>query len=167
MVNAPEQWPWSSYRAMIREQTAPTWVDTRWLLSAFGQTETQVVQGYESFVAAGKGGPSPWGQLKHQMFLGTDDFVESMLGKVPAGRDLREIPQARSRGEPKPIAHYARRCDTRDEAIVAAYASGDYTMQQIGVFFGLHYSRISKIINAADHAKEKGKTRVTWQCRQL
>ncbi|MEA3278662.1 MAG: hypothetical protein U9Q81_25865, partial [Pseudomonadota bacterium] len=48
----------------------------------------------------------------------------------------------------------------RDRAIAAAYASGGYTMQEIGDYFGLHYSRISKIVQAASgaRAKAKGKT---------
>lgn len=160
MVRAPGDWPWSSYRAMIGAQVAPDWLQTRWILAAFGQNEKQAVQGYIRFVAEGKGQPSPWEQLKHQVFLGSDDFVESMRGKVSKGRDLREIPQARSRAKAKTIAHYARQCETRNQAIAAAYASGGHTMQRIGDFFGLHYSRVSKIINAADHAspKSKGKT---------
>lgn len=44
--------------------------------------------------------------------------------------------------------------------IAAAYASGGYTMQNIGDFFGLHDSRVSKIVAAAEQAtkKAKGKT---------
>jgi len=34
----------------------------------------------------------------------------------------------------------------RDQAIKAAYASGGYTMQEIGDYFALHQSRISKIV---------------------
>lgn len=33
--------------------------------------------------------------------------------------------------------------------IAAAYASGGYTMREIGDYFGLHYSRISKILRRA------------------
>jgi hypothetical protein len=44
--------------------------------------------------------------------------------------------------------------------IVAAYVSGGYTLQDIVDYFGLHYSRISKIVRAAGQAstKAKGKT---------
>ena len=34
----------------------------------------------------------------------------------------------------------------RNEAIVAAYMSGGYTLQQIGEHFSLHYSTVSRII---------------------
>lgn len=69
MVRAPEDWPWSSYRAMIGTLAAPDWLETRWIPGAFGQTEEQAVQGFACFVAEGKGQPSPWEQLKHQAFL--------------------------------------------------------------------------------------------------
>ncbi len=41
------------------------------------------------------------------------------------------------------------RMRTENQAIIAAYASGGYTMKEIGDYFGLHQSRISKIIRAA------------------
>lgn len=36
-----------------------------------------------------------------------------------------------------------------------AYASGGYGMKQIGEHFGLHYSRVSRIIKEWDKAKSK------------
>jgi hypothetical protein len=85
-------------------------------------------------VAEGKGQPSPWEQLKHQVYLGTDAFVESMRRKVPEGLDLREIPQSKARAIAKPLSYYARQSDNRNRAIAAAYASGGYTMRNIGDF---------------------------------
>jgi transposase len=43
----------------------------------------------------------------------------------------------------------------RDEAIATAYASGGYTMKEIGAYFGLHYARVSRIVQAAKKAKDK------------
>lgn len=157
MVREPGDWPWSSYRAFIGRQTPPQWLETRWILAAFGQTESQAVQGYVRFVAEGKGQPSPWEQLKHQVFLGTEAFVESMRRKVPKERDLREIPLTKARAPAKPLSYYEHRYADRNGAIIAAYASGGYTMQHIGDFFGLHYSRVSKIIHADDQARAKAK----------
>ena len=69
-----------------------------------------------------------------------------MQRKVPKDRDLREVPQAKRRPVPRPLPEYDRAHAERDQAIKAAYASGGYTMQQIGDYFGLHHSRISKIV---------------------
>ena len=34
---------WSSYRAMIGEEPAPEWLETRTILAAFGETEPEAV----------------------------------------------------------------------------------------------------------------------------
>ena len=78
-----------------------------------------------------------------------------MRRRVPTDRDLREIPQARARPIAKPISVYDRKYADRDSAIAAAYASGGHTMQVIGDPFGLHDSRVSKIVRKAGQAKGK------------
>jgi len=157
MVRAPCEWPWSSYRAMIGEASAPDWLETRWVLTAFGETKPEAVAQYTQFVAQGKGQPSPWEQLRHQVFLGSDAFVESMQRRIPGDRDLREVPQAKARGPARPLAHYARSHPNRDSAIAAAYASGGYTLKDIGDYFGVHYSRVSRIVRAAEQSRPKTK----------
>lgn len=57
------------------------------------------------------------------------------------------------RPQAKTLAYYERRAGSRDEAIISAYASGGYTLNEIGEYFELHYSRISRIVSRA-----KGKT---------
>ncbi len=154
MVRSPEDYPWSSYRAMVGLDEAPDWLETRWILAAFGDDEAQAVAAYASFVADGIGKPSPWGQLKQQAFLGSDAFVEAMQRQIPRGRDLREVPQTNRRQLPWPIAEYARRYPDRNQAIAAAYASGGYTLQDIGDYIGLHYSRVSRIVRASEQSDQ-------------
>ena len=139
---------------------APQWLETRMILSAFGDDEAPAVEHYSRFVAEGNGQPSPWENLRNQVFLGSEDFAETMRQRVPKNRDLRELPQARQRLPAKSLADYVREFPERNDTIVAAYRSGGYTLRDIGDFFGLHYSRISKIIQAADSARReaKGKT---------
>ena len=120
MVRTTADWPWSSYRAMIGEEPAPEWLETRTLLAAFGETEPEAVANYARFVAEGKGQPAPWEQLKDQVFLGSDSFVESLRRQLPKNRDLREVPQSKRR-PPPPLPEYVRDYPRRNEAIVAAY----------------------------------------------
>ncbi len=47
--------------------------------------------------------------------------------------------------------------EKRDEAIYRSYADGMYSMKEIGKYFGLHYSRISRIIKQHHELKAKGK----------
>ena len=160
MVRTPGDWPWSSDRAMIGDAQAPQWLETRMIPSAFGDEEAPALEHYSRFVAEGNGQPSPWKHLRNQVFLGSEAFAETMLGRIPKDRDLRELPQARQRPPAKSLADYVRENPERNDSIVAAYRSGGYTLRDIGDFFSLHYSRISKIIHAADLAlrEEKGKT---------
>jgi REP element-mobilizing transposase RayT len=146
LVRAAKDYPWSSYRAMTHQAATPPWLETRVILAAFGEQEEDAVAGYRRFVAEGKGQPSPWEQLKRQVFLGSEDFVDAMQRAVSGPRDLREVPQAKPRPKALSLDEYARTQADRDAAICAAYASGGYTLREIGDHFGLHYSRVSKIV---------------------
>jgi hypothetical protein len=57
MVDQPEDWPWSSYRAMIGEVRVPSWLDVDWLLGQFASQRKQAIQAYRRFVV-GKGFPA-------------------------------------------------------------------------------------------------------------
>lgn len=155
MVRSAKDWPWSSYRATIAMADAMPWLHTDWILSAFSSQKGRAIERYREFVAQGKNQPSPWEQLKNQVFLGSDAFVTKMQAKLDGGKDLREIPARQRRPLAKPLHHYGAKATTRDKAIVAAYASGGYSMKEIGDHFGLHYSYVSKIISRATQAKGK------------
>lgn len=151
MVRSAKDWPWSSYRATAGQGEAPAWLCTDWLLSAFAAEYQEALEGYRAFVAAGKNQPSPWQGLRHQIFLGSDTFVEEMQRRIDAPRALREVPAAQRRAPAKPLAQYAAE-GGRDEAIWRAYASGAYSLKEIGDHFGLHYSRVSRIVRAQREA---------------
>jgi putative transposase len=155
LVRQAGRWPRSTYRATVGAEVGPDWLETLSVLYVFGDTQFEAVERYIRFVADGKGQPSPWGDLKHQLFLGSEAFTEAMRRKVPRGRDFREVPQARPRPVAKPISDYAQEHADRDSAIAAAYASGGRTMREVGDYFGLHYSRVSKTVAKGETAKRK------------
>lgn len=155
MVRGPKDWPWSSYRATAGLTTAPAWLQTDWVLSAFGQRTSNAQVRYRAFVAEGKHQPSPWEQLKNQIYLGSDAFVDKMQNRLAPDKDLSEVPAAQRRRAAKPLDHYARQHRDRDEAIQSAYASGGHNLKAIGEHFGLHYSRVSRIVAAGEKAKGK------------
>lgn len=155
MVSHPVDWPWSSFRATTVEMACPDWLRRDWLLSAFGTTEQAAVASYRRFVVDGIGQPGPWEQLKHQVFLGSEAFVDNLRHRLPKNRDLSEVPRTQRRPPAKPLADYAGLYPKRNAAIAAAYASGGYTLKEIGEYFGLHYARISRIVRQAREAKDK------------
>jgi hypothetical protein len=145
MVRDPAEWPWSSYRATADLCDTPVWLRTDGVLSAFSEQHRVAVAGYVAFVAAGINQPSPWDSLKNQIFLGSDAFVTEMQGNLCSDIPLHEIPVVQRRPPPKPLSQFVK-AHERDEAIYRAYASGGYSLKEIGDYFGLHYSRISRVL---------------------
>lgn len=152
MVRTAKDWPWSSYRATagIHEPFNGLYVD--WILSSFAVRKTTAIERYKKFVAEGNKQPKPWEQLRNQIYLGNDKFVETMQSLIAEDTNLSEIPASQKRQIAKPISYYDKKYTDRDAAIMHAYASGGYSMNAIGEYFGLHYSRVSRILKA------KGKT---------
>jgi len=78
-----------------------------WLLAGFGRRKSKAIDAYKQFVSEGKEQSSPWEQLKNQIFLGDDKFVESMQSQIESGKELSEIPASQRRAVPKELSYYA------------------------------------------------------------
>ncbi|MFT5046439.1 MAG: putative transposase, partial [Porticoccaceae bacterium] len=48
--------------------------------------------------------------------------------------------------ESRTLECYSNITDTRNDAIVIAYAGGGYTLKEIGAYFGIHYTTVSGVI---------------------
>ena len=149
MVHTAEEWPWSSYRGAIGRQALPEGVSTDWILASFGENRDKAIQGYKQFVREGRNQPSPWEDLKNQVYLGSDAFVEQMLGKLDGQKTLSEIPAIQRRRVVKPLADIAESAPDRNSAIMAAHGSGAYNLKEIADHFGLHRSSVSRIVRRA------------------
>jgi hypothetical protein len=62
---------------------APNWLETDWILAAFAESKQEAQTAYRQFVADGKNQPSPWEVLKHQIYLGSDEFVDTLRFSKP------------------------------------------------------------------------------------
>ena len=155
MVYTAKDWPWSSYRSTAGLTTCPPWLQVDWLLSAFAKHKNKAVEKYRTFVSDGKNQPSPWEQLKNQIYLGDDVFVDEMQCRVAEDVSLDEIPSSQKRPVEKPLRYYQSLSKDRNEAIYLAFQSGGYSMKAIAVYFGLHYSSVSKIIKAINDSRLK------------
>ncbi len=135
--------------------TAPEWLETDWILAVFGRRKHDAQTAYRRFVTEDKNQPSPWEELKNQIYLGSEAFVEKMQRKVDRDRHLSEIPKTQRRPVAQPLNWYFKKHKDRDTAIFEAFRSGDYSMRAIGDHVGLHYSRISRIIGLTEKARNK------------
>jgi hypothetical protein len=79
MVSYPKTWPWSSYAATLGLVPKPDWLEFDWLLSQFDENLKKAKKAYGEFVLEGIDLPSIWDKLRHQIYLGQDDFVEEIL----------------------------------------------------------------------------------------
>ncbi|WP_038172819.1 REP-associated tyrosine transposase [Vibrio pacinii] len=151
MVDCPSEYEWSSWPFLMGSKEAPTWLSVEQTLLLFGKQKKSARLKYQEFVLSGIDKPL-WDNLRQQVFLGNDDFISERLNKsnIDEG-DIKEIPANQRRPKPLPLDQYLMRYETRNEAIEAAFSSGGYTQKQLGQYFGLHYSRISRIVS-------KGKT---------
>ena len=155
MVRTARDWVWSSYRATAGMAAIPNWLETAWVLAAFAEGIPEGQSAYRRFVAEGKKRPSPWEDLKNQIFLGSDAFVDEMQGKVASNQRLDEVPKTQRRATAQPLIWYFQQHRDRDSAVLEAFRSGVYSMREIGDHVGLHYSTISRIIT--QNEKEQGK----------
>ncbi|MDB4512313.1 hypothetical protein N9060_02500 [Arenicella sp.] len=149
MVRLPEEWPWSSYRATAGQIVVPNWLNIEWILAAFGNEKSRSIKAYQHFVSQGERIRSPLKELRNQVFLGGDNFIERMNLLIDGDKDLSEIPSSQRRPLPKPLNDYIKRASSRNEAILFAYDSGGYSFKEIGDHFGLHYTSISRIVRNA------------------
>lgn len=150
MVKRAGDWRWSSYLATVGASAKPDWLTTDWLLAAFGGNRTRAAHAYKAFVHEGAGQASLWDGLRNQIFLGSEAFVDDMQSRIEQREALQEIPRRQRAGRARSLSEFAAEADSRDAAIRAAYASGGYTLNEIGKYFGLHYSRVSRIVKSAD-----------------
>jgi len=149
MVHTAGEWPWSSYRGTIGLQALPEGVSTDWILASFGETRDKAIQRYKQFVQEGRDQPSPWEELKNQVYLGSDAFMAKMVSKLDGQEKLSEIPAIQKRCVAQPLAEFESAAPNRNSAIAAAHASGAYNLKEIADHFGLHRSSVSRIVRSA------------------
>lgn len=151
MVKSAKDWPWSSYRATAGLSVGFSWLSSDWILSTFAVKKSKAVRLYRQFVSNGIKQAKPWDNLKNQIFYGDQEFVDRMQKQVSEDKDLSEIPSSQKRAKVRTLSDYDEKSKNRNMAICKAYASGGYSMKQVGEYFGLHYSRVSRIISEANN----------------
>ena len=146
MVDAPGNWQWSSFLVTIGKQEGFVGLATDAVLLQFSNQRSQAIEHFQAFISQGIG-QDIWHNLKHQIYLGNDNFVEKHMKHLThyEGK-LSEIPQKQRRKPAKSLKEYQDLNTSRNDAIVSAYQSGAYTMDEIGNYFDCHYSTISRII---------------------
>mgnify|MGYP001574655179 FL=1 len=151
MLERPEAWKWSSYRATAGRESAPPCLTTDWILGQFSRKRTKAEQEYRQFVEWGIGKETIWRDVKGQSILGEDDFVEGLISHIKKHQDIPEIPKSHryvnrpslDKVFPKNAILDKRK---RDKKIIDAVQKYGYTQQQIAAHLNMHYSTISNLV---------------------
>jgi putative transposase len=134
---------------MIGKASPQDWLATDGLLAQFAIRRSTAVQRYKQFIAEGIDRESIWKDLNRQVFLGDDQFVSRMQVTARGLSNDVNIPRVQRRPPAPPLQAIAEAHESRNNAIVAAHATGAYSYQQIAEFFGLHFTTIGRIVSAA------------------
>ena len=94
MVERPEAWKWSSYRATAGRETPAPCLTMDWVLGQFSRKRAKAEQEYRQFVKWGIGKETIWREVKGQSILGEDDFVEGLISHIKKHQDIPEIPKS-------------------------------------------------------------------------
>jgi DNA-directed RNA polymerase specialized sigma24 family protein len=147
MVRKPEKWKWSSYRASTGLVAAQPLLSVDGLLAQFAKRRPIAQARYARFVAEGIKAPSPWQDLKGQVFLGDEQFVNNMQALADKRqRSDAQIPKVHRRPAAPTLAHIAKRAPDRNSAMIQAHATGAYSYQQIAEHFGVHFTTVGKVV---------------------
>jgi len=147
MVDELKDWRWSSYPAIVGLDDSPEWLDTDWLLSQFAKYRKTARKRYHQFILEGRGLSSPLNDVRHQLLLGDDLFVDE-YNKEKKPEELREVSRAHRKLLAPALIEFQQQYDERNEAMARAYFTGVYTMAEIGEHFGVHYMTVSRAVRA-------------------
>lgn len=163
MVQAAQDWPWSSYRAHTGRVQSPEWLDTATVLAYVRQRSLATKDGaaeaalrYAELVEQGRGVRLWDGALRQQIFLGDEAFVRRMraLAEERIAAAQGEVPVDHCAQPVRPLDWYLNRPLKRDACIRAAHLQGRYTMSEIARVLGLSVSRVSRIIGTGCERRE-------------
>jgi REP element-mobilizing transposase RayT len=146
MVPLAADWQWSSYLSTAGHIKGPACLHTDWLLANFAQNKAEAIERYKQFIAQGLGQPTLWSSLRKQIYLGDQQFIDSMQRLIDEDKELSEIPSAQRKPTAATLGEYLATSPDRNTAICKAYQSGGYTLKALGDYFTLHYSTVSGIV---------------------
>lgn len=157
-VRQPDRYRWSSYRATVGLDSAPSFLTVDWLLSQFGRQRAAAQRKYQSFVAEGIALGSPWDHVQGQVLLGRKRFVERLMSGLRNTRSIKEFPRWQrfaARPTLNQLFPARSRVDRpqRNDTIRLAHLEHGYSLSEIGRVVGLHYSTISRIVSHQENGK--------------
>jgi putative transposase len=150
VVEVPERWRWSSYRATAGIERAHPCLTADWILGQFGSKRRTAEKRYRAFVMDGIRGHRIWDDVEGQSILGDEDFVSGLIDYAKGYEEVKEIPKIQrylNRPNLTEIFKNARgEKRKRDRGIGEAVKRWGYSEREVADYLRLHYSTVSKLI---------------------
>jgi putative transposase len=159
LVRRGADWPWHSLAAHTGQQEAPEWLDVQGLFGhvlgreARGAADKKRAAERYARLLASEPALDIWAHLRHQIFLGDEDFAQRMLahiedsgGSGSPGGTARASRAPRKAATPRPFAQWLRDSATREQALYRAHIEGGLSMTLLAGELGLSVSRVSRLI---------------------
>ena len=154
MVASPQDWPWSSYRALTGARQTPPWLDAATVHGMLlGRTPASPAEQQQAAAPVCR----PGGHGARRAVVGRCLAAAGLSGRrglrrTHAGPRRRRALSARRSAaaaplpQPQPLREWLASCSTREEALYRAYREGGLTMTAMARELGLSVARVSQLV---------------------
>jgi len=151
MVENLDQWRWSSYRATAGKEKAHPALTTDWVLGQFSGKRDKAEREYRQFVKWGINEKSVMLDVKGQVILGEDEFVDSLADHLHKHKHVPEIPRSQRYANRPPLEKIFQESilknrKKRDRKMAEAVEKYGYRQSEIARHLGLHTSTVSNLV---------------------
>jgi hypothetical protein len=151
MVETPDAWKWSSYRATAGRERPHACLTINWILGQFSGARGKAEKEYVKFVQWGIG-KTIWTEVRGQAILGEEEFGDKLVDHLRKHKDIPEIPKSQRYADRPALAKiFTEKLlgnkQKRDKKIAEAVEKHLYSQREIAAHLGLHYTSVSRIIN--------------------
>ncbi len=151
MVERPEEYTWSSYRATAGVSPRPVFLSVDWILSQFGRENGEARRRYVEFVMSGMEADRIWDKLESQCVLGSREFLQGIRPALKNKTPCKEIPKCQrlvSRPTLDELLSGSGIMEKkeRNAMLKKAHTEYGYTFSELGRRLGLHYATVSRIV---------------------
>ncbi|MGC8492558.1 MAG: REP-associated tyrosine transposase [Syntrophobacteraceae bacterium] len=151
MVECPEEYVWSSYRATAGLSGRPDLLSADWILSRFGGQSGESRKRYVEFVMSGVGANRIWDKLESQCVLGSREFLKGIGPALKDKARYKEIPKCQRLVSRPTLDELLSESGImgkkeRNERLRKAHKEYGYSFSELGRRLGLHYATVSRIV---------------------
>jgi len=150
LVDHPEGWQWSSFRATAGLEKPAPFLTTDWLMEIFGSDRKRARKNYVKFVEADMNEKSSKLEYKYQIFLGSDEFAESILKRYGPFSSMTDINNTQLGFARPTLNQIFNQCklpkEIRNHAIRTAYRENKYPLKDIAEHLNMNPNYLCDII---------------------